>query len=94
MSSRSKQVYEAEIEHRVAGIPCIIAVFDYEAYVPAYTSGLPENCYPAEGGTADYHILDRRGYRAAWLERKVDARAEDEIQQAIFDHMEESRYDY
>lgn len=88
MSSPSKRSYEAEIEHRIDGIPCIIAVYNYEPYVPAYTSGLPENCYPAEGGCGDYDILDRRGYRAAWLERKVDARAEEDIQQAIFDYME------
>ena len=58
----------------------------YEAYVPAYISGPPEDCYPAEGGCGDYDILDRRGYRAAWLER--DARVEEYIQQAIFDYME------
>lgn len=88
MSSRSNRVYEAEIEHRIDGIPCIITVYNYEAYVPAYISGPPEDCYPAEGGCGDYDILDRRGYRAAWLERKVDARAEEDIQQAIFDYME------
>ena len=88
MSSPSKRSYEAEIEHHIDGIPCIIGVYAYEPYVPAYTSGLPENCYPAEGGCGDYDILDRRGYRAAWLERKVDARAEEDIQQAIFDYME------
>lgn len=88
MSSRSNRVYEAEIEHTVCGIPCIIGVINYEPYVPAYTSGLPENCYPAEGGCGDYDILDRRGYRAAWLERKVDAQEEENIQQAIFDYME------
>jgi len=85
---RSKRRYEAEIEHTVCGIPCIIAVIDYESYVPAYTSGLPEDCYPAEGGCGSYDILDRRGYKAAWLERKVDAREEDQIQQAIYDYME------
>ncbi|UOF81061.1 hypothetical protein [Caudoviricetes sp.] len=88
MSSRSKRVYEAEIEHTVCGIPCIIGVTYYEPYVRAQTYGPPENCYPSEGGCGEYELLDRKGYKAAWLERKVDARVEDEIQQAIFDHME------
>lgn len=80
--------YIAEIEHRVCGIPCIIGVTDYEGYTPAYTSGLPENCYPAEGGSGDFEILDRKGYRAKWLEKKLTARDEDAIQELIYEHME------
>lgn len=83
----------AEIEHTVCGIPCLIGVIDYEPYVPAYISGPPENCYPAEGGTADYEILDRKGYRANWLAKKMTAKDEDAVQEAIFNHME-NRDDY
>lgn len=82
-----KTNYLAEIEARVAGIPCIIAVTDYEGYKPAYISGPPENCYPSEGGYGDYVLLDRKGYRAQWLERKV--RDEREIQDQIFSYFEE-----
>ena len=80
--------YIAEIEHRVCGIPCIVGVTDYEGYTPAYISGPPENCYPAEGGSGDFEILDRRGYRAKWLEKKMTAQDEDAIQELIFDYME------
>ena len=80
--------YIAEIEHRVAGIPCLIGVIDYESYTPAFISGPPENCYPAEGGCGDWEILDRRGRPAAWLQRKLTARDEDEINEVIFNHME------
>lgn len=80
--------YITEIDSTVAGIPCRIGVVDYEAYVPAYTSGPPEYCYPSEGGTADFHILDRKGYRAKWIERKLTSRMEDDIQEEIFNHME------
>lgn len=78
----------AEIETHVAGIPCIIGVTDYEAYVPAYISGPPEYCYPSEGGFGGYILLDRKGYRAKWLERKLNDRIEREIQDEIFNHME------
>jgi hypothetical protein len=78
----------AEIETYVAGIPCIIGVTDYEAYVPAYISGPPEYCYPSEGGYGDYILLDRKGYRAKWLERKLNDRIERDIQEEIFNHME------
>jgi hypothetical protein len=84
----AKQHYIAEIETTVAGIPCLIGVTDYEAYTPAYISGPPENCYPAEGGYGDYEILDRKGYRALWLERKITSRVESEIQESIFNHFE------
>jgi hypothetical protein len=84
----SRTHYIAEIEHRIAGIPCLIGVTDYEGYTPAYVSGPPENCYPSEGGTGDFEILDRRGYRAKWLERKLTAKEEDLIQEAIFRYME------
>lgn len=80
--------YIAEIEHRVCGIPCLIGVTDYDSYVPAYTNGPVERCYPAEGGTGDYEILDRRGRPAPWLERKMSGKDEEEVQEAIFNYME------
>lgn len=89
----SRASYIAEIEHTVSGIPCLIGVIDYEAYVPARVSGPPEYCYPAEGGVADYEILDRKGYRANWLAKKMTAKDEDAVQEAIFNHME-NRNDY
>jgi len=82
------KTYIAEIEARVAGIPCLIGVVDYERYQPAYISGPPEDCYPAEGGTGDFEILDSRGRRAPWLEKKITAQDEENIQEAIFEYME------
>lgn len=81
-------MYIAEIESRVAGIPCLIGVIDWEAYVPAYTSGPPDRCYPSEGGCGSWDVLDRRGRKAAWLERKLTAADERRIEQEVFDAME------
>jgi hypothetical protein len=64
-------VYIAEIEHRVAGIPCLIGVIDYHGYTEC-----------------DWEILDRRGRPAPWLQRKVDAKEEDAINEAINREME------
>lgn len=80
--------YIAEIETTVAGIPCFIGVTDYERYRPAFISGPPEDCYPAEGGYGEYDLLDRKGYRARWLERKITDRIDRELQDKIFDYME------
>jgi hypothetical protein len=78
---KSTTAYVAEIEDvKVCGIPCIIAVTDYDKYTPY--------CYPAEGGTGEYHLLDRRGYRATWLEAKVERFEEECIQELIYQYME------
>ena len=63
--------YIAEIESRVAGIPCIIGVTHFESVKGSFD-------YHADSDW-DYHgytecafeVLDRRGRKAAWLERKL-----------------------
>ena len=83
-----------EFESTVCGIPCIIRVTDYEPYRPAYISGPPENCYPAEGGCGGWEVLDRRSRPAAWLERKLTDRERSRIDEEVFEHMEASCDDY
>lgn len=78
----------SEFDVRVCGIPCIVRVTYWERYVPAYISGPPENCYPAEGGCGDYELLDRRGRPAKWLERKMTDRDWDELEEKVFNLME------
>lgn len=80
--------YVAEIDARVCGIPCKIGVLCYEPYSPAYLYGPPERCFPAEGGYGDYELLDKRGRRAQWLEKKIDSNEEIHIQEQIFDALE------
>lgn len=77
-----------EFESRVCGIPCLIRVTSYEAYVPARTYGPPENCYPAEGGCGDWEVLDRRGRPAPWLERKLTKDDISRIDSEVFEEME------
>lgn len=81
-----------EFEDRCCGIPCIIRVTSWDKYIPAYVSGPPEHCYPAEGGCGDWEVLDMRGRRAAWLERKLaqDDREQRRLEEAVFEHMEGS----
>jgi hypothetical protein len=84
-----------EFESRVCGIPCIIRVTDWEAYVPAQTSGPPERCYPSEGGEGNWEILDRKGRPAAWLERKLTGDDRERIDTEVFNHMEnQNEYDH
>ena len=60
-----------EIEERIAGIPCRIALYSWEPYRPPKISGPMEDCYPAEGGCGDWEVLDRNGRSAPWLAVKM-----------------------
>ncbi len=83
-----------EFDTRVCGIPCIVRVTYWEAYLPAKVSGPPESCYPAEGGEGDWEILDTRGRPAPWLERKMTDRDRNLLSEEVFNHMEEMEEDY
>jgi len=79
-----------EFETTCCGIPCLVRVTHWDPYVPAFISGPPEDCYPAEGGCGDWQVLDRRGRPAPWLERKLalDRREERRLVREVFDFME------
>lgn len=62
---------------RIKGIPCQVEVTNYY-HEPAYTSGLPENCYP-EDLEFEFTVLDRKGYEAPWLAKYVDSNTETDI---------------
>lgn len=76
-------MYFAEIESRIAGIPCIIAVTDYESVRGSYSYNAPSDMDYYGYSEAEWVVLDRRGYTAAWLERKLTdadvSRIEEEI---------------
>ncbi len=84
----------SEFETRVCGIPCIVRVLSWDYYVPAKVSGPPEYCYPSEGGEGEWEILDRNGRPAPWLERKMTDRQRNELEEEIFNHMENQHDDY
>lgn len=57
---------------KIAGIPCQCEVVHATEFVPmrSYGPGM-EDASEAEGGEFEFNILDRKGYKAKWLERKV-----------------------
>lgn len=70
------------------GVDCIVRVTHWEPYRPAFISGPPEDCYPAEGGEGDWEILDMDGNPAPWLEAKLDRTDFERIGKQVFDLME------
>lgn len=62
------------LQIRAMGIPCQVLVTTYKVTPPC--GGSVHFCY-SDGDwygetTLEYEIYDRKGYRAAWLENKVD----------------------
>lgn len=78
--------YIAEIESRVAGIPCLIGVIDYECVKGSYSYHAASD-WDYHGYTeCSFDVLDSRGRKAAWLERKLTDKITREIEQEIAEY--------
>ena len=75
--------YEAEIETTVAGIPCLIGVTHYECVRGSYNYNAASDMDYYGYSEAEWVVLDRKGYKAAWLERKLTAGDHDRINAEI-----------
>ena len=64
-------MYQAEFESRVAGIPCIIGVISYKSVKGSYNYNAASDLDYYGYNDAEWEVLDRKGYKAAWLERKL-----------------------
>jgi len=76
-------MYIAEIESRVAGIPCLIGITHYESVAGSYSYNAASDMDYYGYNDAEWEVLDRRGRKAAWLERKLTARDHDRINAEI-----------
>ncbi len=57
---------------KVAGIPCQCLVYEYQVERPMRITGTGYgDAEPPEPGVFNFRILDRQGYPAPWLERKL-----------------------
>lgn len=87
--------YAAKVKHRVAGIPCLIGVIDYDCVKGSYSRNADSDLDFYGWTDVEYDILDRKGRRALWLERKVNDSEHNDIVKAVADYYEqEARYAY
>lgn len=69
-----------QFETRVSGIPCICKVTHYSSYVPMRITGSGfGDAEPPEPAEFEYVILDMKGRRAEWLEKKITDRIDQDI---------------
>jgi len=81
--------YLAEIESRVAGIPCLIGVTDFSSVRGSYSYHADSDMDYYGYSESEWEVLDRRGRPAAWLERKLTDRERSRIDDEVFEHMRE-----
>ena len=69
-----------EFQTKVCGIPCTVVVTLYRKAIPMriYGSGFGD-CDPPEPEEFEFHLLDRKGYPAKWLEDKLTPADEQQI---------------
>lgn len=86
----ARATYMAEVPFNIAGIPCLLGVTE-AVYVPAdpYCDSSDWDFY----GYSDisYDVLDRKGYRAEWLEKKATRADSAKAEEAIFNYFEKQR---
>lgn len=74
-----------QVETKIQGIPCLAEVTTFINVKP--WRGSPHTCPSSDdyyGYTEiEYDILDRKGYRAKWLERKITDRDVERIKEDI-----------
>lgn len=75
--------YIAEIETRVAGIPCLIGVVEFSRARGSYSYNAPSDLDYYGYVECEWEVCDSRGRKAEWLERKLDAKATAEIETVI-----------
>lgn len=84
-------MYIAEIESRVAGIPCIIGVTGYESVKGSYSRNADSDLDYYGYTESNWEVLDRRGRPAPWLAKKMTDKDERRIEDEICDAMESAR---
>lgn len=76
----------AEIETRVAGIPCIIGVTDYSSTSGSYNYNAASDHDYYGYSESCWEVCDRRGRPAPWLAKKLTSREESRIESEIAEY--------
>lgn len=86
--------YRFTVDSTVAGIPCKLGVTEIGYYIPATYGRSMEDSEPEDSSQHSYEILDRKGYRAAWLDAKCSKKDEEQHQLDIDKALEAISYGY
>lgn len=76
-------IYLAQIPAEVAGIPCLVGVTEYVSVKGSFSHHAASDLDYYGYTECSWELLDRRGRRATWLDRKLTADGEDAIEAAV-----------
>lgn len=80
---------------KVAGIPCQCKVESYSPYRPMRVTGSGMgDCDPPEYEEFEFSILDRKGYPAPWLEKKLKREDSERLLEELHIEQTGERYGY
>jgi hypothetical protein len=79
--------YLAEIETRVAGIPCIVGVTHFESVSGSFSYHASSDMDYHGYTESEWVVCDRRGRPAPWLERKLTKNDTSRIESEIADQL-------
>jgi len=82
--------YQTVIETTVAGIPAQIGVIDFTSVRGSKSYSAPSDVDFYGYTEMSFELLDRKGYRAAWLDAKANKQS---IEQQIIDHFDTDSYE-
>jgi hypothetical protein len=80
--------YIAQIETRVAGIPCIVGVTHYESVSGSYDYNAASDWDYHGYSEAEWEVCDRRGRPAPWLAKKLSSSDESRIEEEIAEYFQ------
>lgn len=78
---------------RISGIPCKIQVNKYCPAFPMRITGPGfGDAEPPEPAVIEYEVLDRKGYKAPWLAKKLNDSDDFRVQQEFINRYYEDQY--
>ena len=79
----------AQIETKVAGIPCLIGVLSYSKVKGSFSRSASSDMDYHGYVESEWELLDRKGYKATWLERKMNDQISDNLKEQISNYFKE-----
>lgn len=70
-NKKPRKSFQYEVPFRISGIPCLLGVSYFESVSGSFSYNADSDLDYYGYTECDYDILDRKGYPAAWLERKM-----------------------
>ena len=85
--------YIAEIESRVAGIPCMIGVTHFDCVRGSYSYNAASDMDYNGWTEFTFDVLDRRGRVAGWLEKKLTFADTERLEEEAAAYFEAQNHD-